>query len=218
MEKTSDIVVVIPARVPSSRCPGKNLKWFGNTLQALHDSMALIGATVVVTSNHEKIKADCAAFPRDIIWRERPQELLQGDPVDVVIDAVQYAGGAETAVLLQPTSPLRNGRDIDECWRAFQSGACSSLVSVSRVMEDPTTIVSEQGFPVTQLSAPYYFINGAVYIIQYEYLKRMRSFFVPGETYMQLMPKYRSIDVDDLEDDYVADLIEEGLKTCQTAY
>jgi len=212
MEKSDNIVAVIPARTPSSRLPDKNYLLLQPMLDAVVGSVRLSPCKIVVSANEERSRILVEQHRRNFIWRQRPLELMQGESADVVLDAVDYAGGADVVVLLQVTSPLTTGAIIDQCISTFYESGADSLVSVCRTMENPLCIVEANGEAVTWYNGNYYFITGAVYVVRVETLRRFRTFYRPGETAMCIVPKYRSIDVDDAEDMQMYKLIAEGLK------
>jgi N-acylneuraminate cytidylyltransferase len=124
------ILGVIPARGGSKGIPRKNIKpicghpllaW---TIQAAQDA-ALLGSFAVSTEDDE-IAAVAELYGAPVL--KRPQPLAEDDVLsrDVVAHALRILGGA-TAVLLQPTSPVRRPGLIDRVVEFFRSGDWDSV-------------------------------------------------------------------------------------------
>ena len=126
---------VVPARAGSVRIAGKNLvplagvPLIAHTLQAAKESRYL--DHVVVSTDGDDIAAVACEYGVDVI--RRPAELA--GPAAKSVDAVLHAVAAVDAsftdvVLLQPTSPLRSARHVDEAIEVYVARAAGSLVSV----------------------------------------------------------------------------------------
>jgi CMP-N,N'-diacetyllegionaminic acid synthase len=116
-------------------------------------------------------------------------------------------------VLLQPTSPLRTAKDIDEAVQLFQVSKCKALISVKTIESSilKAYIKNEQGFLTGAFSSeaphqprqqlPQVFMpNGAIYIFtnhifQQEGEKIPRDQLIPFE-----MDDHKSIDIDTYDD------------------
>lgn len=124
----------------------------------------------------------------------------------------------EAVVTLQPTSPLRKARHIDECIQEFRDRGVDSAISVSPVSEHPYEVVGfadgkmfrpvqrPEEFLRRQETPPYFHINGAVYVMR-------SSVLLDGDTgYGELVygyemdPQY-SIDIDILFDLQLAEFL-----------
>ena len=116
-------------------------------------------------------------------------------------------------VVLQPTSPLRNYKDINSAVEIVKRKKYKSLFSISNSLEHPYETIkfdkkkkwkyvlskSKLYYRRQDFDFESYFINGAIYIIHRKlviqkriYDKKNHGFFV--------MPKQRSIDINDLSD------------------
>lgn len=134
-----NIVGIIPARGGSKQIPGKNvaplcgkplIAW---TIEAAANSERL--ALTVLSTDDEKIAASAKrAGLTDIIMR--PAELAADDTpmLPVVRHAVQTLEQdgyrPDIIALLQPTSPLRTARHIDEALQVLIETGADSVVSV----------------------------------------------------------------------------------------
>lgn len=117
--------------------------------------------------------------------------------------------------LLQPTSPLRSGKQIKAAIQEFVSQKARHLVSITKADKSPilyTTKKEDGTIPDIaavdqnyrrQNSEAYYYPNGAIYLSTKEAYLHDRSFFTV-ETIGYEMEKETSIDVDDRTDFYQA--------------
>tara|TARA_B100000530_G_scaffold337002_1_gene294013 strand:+ start:2837 stop:3577 length:741 start_codon:yes stop_codon:yes gene_type:complete len=119
---TSSNLAIIPARAGSKGIRDKNLMQVGSKNLIEHAIFAAKNSAlishIIVTSDHPDILE--IARSNDIFFRDRPPHLAQ-DESSVVLslqDAVQVMEKNtectfDNIILLQPTSPIRTGQDID---------------------------------------------------------------------------------------------------------
>lgn len=216
MESTR-VLALITARGGSKGLPRKNvLPAAGKPLIAwtVHAALAAnaVGKVALSTDDDEIMEA-AATAGCDIPFR-RPAELAsdQTSSIDVVFHALKELPGYEFIVLLQPTSPLRTGADIDAAFQLMISHNAPACVSVTEVDQSPYWMYKVDdndrlsgllppltGATRRQDLPPVYTLNGAIYIAKVEWLLQSRSFLGP-ETIAYKMPKSRSIDIDDAHD------------------
>jgi CMP-N,N'-diacetyllegionaminic acid synthase len=136
------VVAVIPARGGSKGIPRKNLaRVAGRPLAAYAIDVALNAASVdrVLVSTDDLEIADVARELGAEVPFLRPSELADdAAPMLVVLmhalEWLESRGVAvEALVLLQPTSPLRTSRHVEEAIALFRSVPASSVVSVVEV-------------------------------------------------------------------------------------
>lgn len=122
--------------------------------------------------------------------------------------------GATRITLLQPTSPFREAADIRQTINLLVSGvdAAVSLVEApispqrcfaydpiaSRCLVPPDSALLS-GTTRAQSMEARFTPNGAVYVSTVEHIQRHRSFFA-GITLGYIMPRQRSLDIDDAYD------------------
>lgn len=224
MEK---ILIVIPARGGSKRLPRKNVLPLAGKPMISWTIESAIGAnldsSIIVTSDDEEIlnivKVYCNA---GVIAYKRPCELATdtASTLDVVVDACNYSVSngfiPNVVVVLQPTSPLRESIDIKNAMEIYRrSNRKNTVVSMCEI-DHPTAwigYISEvgevQNIDFTgKRSQDYqkeYRLNGAIYIFGYEVLNSEKTIFTE-KCLAYVMPKNRSIDVDDKFDFEVAGL------------
>ena len=136
------IVAVIPARGGSKGIPRKNLvRIAGRPLIAYAIDAARNAASVdrVLISTDDSEIADVARELGAEVPFLRPPELA--DDAAPMLGVLRHAlawlesqgVAVEALVLLQPTSPLRTGRHVEEAIALFRSAPASSVVSVVEV-------------------------------------------------------------------------------------
>ncbi|MFZ0449606.1 MAG: acylneuraminate cytidylyltransferase family protein, partial [Desulfatiglandaceae bacterium] len=156
----------------------------------------------------------------------RPTELANdtAPTIDVILHALCWLEKYENyrpeyILLLQPTSPLRTGKDIDGVLRVLMDKDARAVVSVCETDHHPwwSNTLPESGsmkdflrleilnkrrqeFPI------YYRLNGAIYLAEMDYLSKYNGFFGP-ETFAYKMPRERSIDIDSAMDFKLASLL-----------
>ena len=139
------------------------------------------------------------------------------DTLRAVIKKYEELGKTfDTVTLLQPTSPLRDAKDIRQAFQIFEEKQADSVVSVCEVEHSPKICNtlgegnSMNGFLNTKIVSrrqdlgTYYRINGAIYIQKTEILMNEMNLY--GEkSYAYIMSKMHSVDIDDAFDFMVAE-------------
>jgi len=200
------VLGIVLARGGSVRLPGKNIRPLGG--------IPLISWTIRVALKARLdrliLSTDCEEIA-EVGRREgaevpfiRPPALATSEAtsLDAVLHALDAVGGAEIAVLLQPTSPFRRVHDIDAVLALVEAGA-PAAVSTCRLPFKWNTMlaVSESGVALhpTVSVEPTHRLNGAVYGIQADVLRSEKR-FVPGGTRIHEMPPALSVDIDTIDD------------------
>lgn len=218
MSDPQRVVAIIPARGGSKRLPRKNVLLLqGAPLIAWTISAALKSSrvdTVVVSSDDDEILDIASRY--NVYLRKRPDVLASDTArsIDVIRDALEFLDHSgrhfDTAVLLQPTSPLRIASDIEDALRLFREGGGASVVSVTELGYPSEWVgqVQDDGsmleFAVLEgrASAPpllRYRLNGAVYVFSVPHFKAWGNYYT-ARCIAHIMPKERSVDVDTLTD------------------
>ena len=116
-------------------------------------------------------------------------------------------------VVLQPTSPLRDYKDINNAVRIVKKKKYKSLFSISESLEHPYECIkiekngkwkyvldkSKLFYRRQDFDFKSYFINGAIYIIHKELITK-KKIYDNKKHGLFLMPKYRSIDINDINE------------------
>lgn len=223
------VLGVIPARGGSKGVPRKNLRpvagepLVAHAIRAARDSKRL--SAFLTTTDDDEI-AEVAAGCGSPVLRRRPDLAADDTPmVDVVLDALAHAereAGEEydAVVLLQPTSPVRTGKDIDASLEILEGDPeTEAVISVvptedehpARMyrMDRPGELepfwpafetAQRQDMPVL------YYRNGAIYAVRRSVLVEKRT--VMGDRKRPyVMSRDRLANVDDERDLVIADAV-----------
>ncbi len=120
-------------------------------------------------------------------------------------------------ILLQPTSPLRNYKDINLSAKMIEKKKYKSLFSISESLEHPyeSIKINKKGkwehvlskaklyYRRQDFDFKSYFINGAIYIIHKDLIAKKKIYDKKNHG-LYIMPKYRSIDINDLSEIKIA--------------
>ena len=212
MNKT--FLAIIPARGGSKRLPRKNiLDLCGKPLISWSIEAALKSkyiSKVVVSSDDEEILNISSNFGADII--KRPYELANDTATtfDAIKHTINNLEKYDYIVLLQPTSPLRNEKHIDEAIELLEEKQADGIVSVCEMDHSPlwsNTLPEDgnmRGFlreeilnKRSQDLEKYYRLNGAVYICKTDKLLENKSFFLKDNIFAYIMDRKSSIDIDE---------------------
>ncbi|HEF3493137.1 TPA: CMP-N-acetlyneuraminic acid synthetase, partial [Campylobacter coli] len=122
-------------------------------------------------------------------------------------------------ILLQPTSPLRNEKHIDEAIELFFLKKANSIVSVCECEHSPlwTNVLSSDGSmdnfikeDIKNLRSQdlpkYYRLNGAIFIAEISSYLKYKSFFMPNSFAYKMSTK-ESIDIDTEIDFLMAEIL-----------
>ena len=130
------------------------------------------------------------------------------DAVEEVLEQYAVRGNYfDMVTLLQPTSPLRKAEDIASAYKIFRRQEVKAVVSVCEMDHSPllSNILpinnSMENFqksetPILRQNIEiYYRINGAIYMIDREFLQKSHKIYRKG-CYAYIMERERSIDID----------------------
>ncbi|NUW28480.1 acylneuraminate cytidylyltransferase family protein [Arcobacter butzleri] len=213
------IVSIIPARGGSKGLPGKNIiDLAGKPLIAWTIEASLKSKYItktIVSSDNNNILEISKKFGVETI--KRPDELaLDTTPTEPVIEHVlkslenieQY----DYLILLQPTSPLRDEKDIDSAIKLLIQKKVSALISTKEIDNKILKAFknNENGYLEGIANNKYPFMrrqdlpktfmpNGAIYIVSVkDFLKKKRLF--TDKTISFEMSEEKSFDIDTKED------------------
>ena len=217
MANQKKLLGLITARGGSKGLPRKNvLLAGGKPLIAWTISAALESRSIdqlILSSDDDEIIQTAQHWGCDVPFK-RPAYLASdtATSMDVVLHALDLMPGYEYVTLLQPTSPLRCGKDIDEAFSLIQQHDAPSCVSVceavdspywmyqltndgklKEILQRPKELTRRQDLP------PVYVLNGAIYIAKVDWLRVKKSFVAEG-CIAYPMSKDKSIDIDTLTD------------------
>jgi CMP-N,N'-diacetyllegionaminic acid synthase len=222
------IICVIPARGGSKGVPRKNIKKLADKpLIAYTIEQALqsqyIDRTIVSTEDNEI--ADISKGYGAEVPFIRP-DALAGDQVatiDVLLHTINWLEEEEKydfgiLVLLHTTTPLRAVKDIDSCIEILKNTKADNVFSVAEAHRNPyfnmveisldgKVQLAKKGSFTTRQSAPkVYDMNSSIYVWWKDLLKKEGKIFLENSQ-IYVMPKERSLDIDDDMDFKIAEII-----------
>ncbi len=216
------ILAIIPARGGSKGLPGKNIKeMLGKPLIAWTIEQGLNSKYIdkLIVSTDDQNIAEISKKYGAVVPFIRPFGLAKDDTktIDVIFHALDFFERENSIfdilILLEPTSPLRESKDIDNALeKLFYTSKAESIVGVSKVEgAHPDFLVKlESGFLRPYKNKDFnvmrrqdiedlFFYEGSLYISYITSLKKRKNFY-HEKTLGYIMPKWKSYEVDDLSD------------------
>ncbi len=216
------VLALVPARGGSKGLPGKNIRSLcGRPLiqWSIEAGLSSRFVDLVVVSTDSQEIADVGMASGASVPFIRPPDLASdaASSIDVVVHALDFLAqdgkDFDVVVLLEPTSPLRDSSDIDQALQSMTDRDASAIVSVCRAesshpafvfrktpdghlapfMERPPTGLRRQEIE------PMFFLDGSIYASDVQVLRARRSFY-HSDTIAYEVPKWKSFEIDDLED------------------
>jgi len=214
------ILSIIPARGGSKGLPRKNIidlngkpliAW---TIEASLKSKYITDTYVSSDDNEileisKKYKANILKRPKELATDTASSESV----VEQVINELKKQNKSyDYIILLQPTSPLRDEKDIDKAFKMLFEKQATALISVKEydnkilkafidnkdgfiegIRNNYYPFMRRQDLPKTYMS------NGAIYIIKTDEFMKNKSFWT-NKTIKFVMNEVKSMDIDTKED------------------
>lgn len=212
-----NILAIIPARGGSKGIINKNIvdisgkpliSW---TIEAAKNSKYI--SKLILSSNDSNIIQIALDYGCEAPFI-RPEELSQdhSSSSDVVLHAIEQIPDFEYIMLLQPTSPLRTSKHIDESFELMISSNADSCVSISSLSKSinwmyyqeknkhisPVIDVDHRETRRQNVKMPYA-LNGAIYIMRTKKFLEKKSFLSSNMVGYE-MSSESSIDIDSYSD------------------
>lgn len=213
-------IAVIPARSGSKGLKNKNIMELnGKPLMAYTIEAALssgIFDCVHVSTDSEMYAEIAREYGADVPFLRLKE--LSGDTISswdalrYVMERYQELGREfEYVTLLQPTSPLRNAKDIENAYKIFEEKNADAVISVCELehsIQICNTLGDNQSMyrfidsnkvGARQRGETFYRLNGAIYMQKSEMLMNHQNLYNEN-SYAYVMDKIHSIDIDDAFD------------------
>jgi CMP-N,N'-diacetyllegionaminic acid synthase len=228
MYKDHIVVCVIPARGGSKGLPGKNIKNFcgkpliAHTIEQARQSKCI--DRVIVSTEDEEIAQISLEYGAEVPFM-RPMEFARdsSSTVDVLLHAINWLENVDQyafdiLLLLHTTTPLRSVEDIDKCVALLVEEKADNVFSVTEAHRNPYFNMVEEGkdgfvrlvkegcFSTRQAAPKVYDMNASIYVWWKNILKEGKKIFLK-KTKAYVMPKERSIDIDDELDFRIAEFL-----------
>ncbi len=227
MINNKKVLAIIPARGGSKRLPRKNILPLAGkpliawTIEAALDSQ--IFDEVIVNTDDQEIAGIARDFGVDVPFI-RPESLATDTSSSIALTKHTLLWFKERGitythvVLLQPTSPLRNGKMIKDAWKVFCEGDTDSVTSVCEVEHpiqwtyalsdrDVLTPLFENTDERSQDYEKNYRVNGAIYITATNFLLSQDDFISSENGNAYIMSSKHSVDIDNEIDFKFAELL-----------
>lgn len=223
MYKNKTFLAIIPARGGSKGLPGKNIKNLcGKPLIAWSIEVGLKSKyldEVIVSTDSEEIADVAKKYGANVPFL-RPK-ILANDTAptfDTLKHAIDFCKNNlnktyDYIVLVEPTSPLRTEYDIDNAIEQLFDSKASSIVGIGKTEDqNPAFLIkkNENGFIYgyenkdmrvmrRQDINDVFFFEGTIYISKTDTLLDKETFY-HSETIGYDVPKYKSLEIDDIDD------------------
>ncbi|WP_347488252.1 acylneuraminate cytidylyltransferase family protein [Desulfoscipio sp. XC116] len=236
MFNNSRVLAIIPARGGSKSIPKKNIKPLaGKPLIAWSIETAKVTPEVdriIVSTDDDEIASVAVSYGAEVY--KRPAHLATDESlvihaIQLLVKELQDEGEkAKYMVLLEPTSPLRLSTDVSNCIRIL-TGQCIDSVATFKDAElnphrawqidngQAKTFIpgAIPWYPRQKLPRAYQ-LNGAVYAFRADRMDKAEMSLFFGRTAAVMIPKERSVDIDDEIDWELAEiLMKRRLQQCQ---
>ncbi len=220
------MLAIIPAKKRSKRLPNKNIKLLlGKPLIAYTIETAIKSkqiTRVIVSTDCQKIANISKKYGAEAPFlRPKEQFTDRSGKFEICKHVINFLAQKEgikisSFIYLQPTSPLRLIKDIDDAIKIFRKKKADSVVSFCK--EKPPYwyhSLRKDGSFYTKLkkinknalrNINNYLLNGCIYVFKTSFMyKNKRDFISKGiasnkRSFSYIMPKKRSVDIDDIND------------------
>ena len=208
---TKDTIAIIPAKKNSRRLPGKNIKkingkpliWY-SIKEALKSRYI---SEVVVSTDCKKIKNLAIKYGASVPFL-RPKSLCKDNTnmINVVkhfyfnyVSKLEYV---DKIILLQPTSPLRNYKDINSSIKFFNKKKADLVTSFSEAkpinwyyrFDRNKKFIYDKIFLQKPKVKKNYLLNGSIYIYKKELFTKKKIKI--SKSFGFVMSNNKSIDID----------------------
>jgi hypothetical protein len=221
------MIALIPARGGSKGLPNKNIKLLNEKPLIAYTIEAALQAKeisrVIVSTDYENIKEVALQYGADIPFL-RPDFLAtdSSSSLDVFKYTINRLEEEENIVIdnfvvLQPTSPLRTSKHIDEAISLFREKEAKAVVSYCKEYHSIFwhKKVDKQGKIVNLFEGDFsknrqeieetYFPNGAIYVFNKNYIFGTKDY--SNDCYAYIMDRKYSIDIDTIDDFLYAEFL-----------
>ena len=220
MRKKNYFIALIPARKGSKGVKNKNIVRIHNKYLIEHTLEQALKSKLIdkiyVSSNDKRVKTITEKFKNvNFLFRKNSLSNSKTLMKKVILDFLNFLKNSHdlkiiNLILLQPTSPQRKAKDIDDAVRLFNKQSNFPLISASEPISNPNDAIYINKKKVFSFNKTfknknrqdfksYLFINGSIYIANAKnYIKRP-NFLTRNSTIFK-MDKKHSIEINDYFD------------------
>jgi len=229
------ILCIIPARKGSKGLKSKNIKKLNNiplvAWSILAAKKSKLIKEIIVSTDSIKISKIARKYGANIPFI-RPKKFAtdKASTFSVIKHAINFYSknkiNFDYILLLEPTSPLRNYKDIDFCINKVIKNNIDTMVSVTKVIDQhPSFLYSinkknilkpyikkpQKLYIRRQDITPLYYLEGSIYISKISTLLRKKTFY-HEKTHAFMVEKWRSLEIDDIDDFKLAEFYMKNFK------
>lgn len=210
-------VGLIPFRKGSKRIPNKALKKLGGlplvsyTMLAAHNSNLDL---VILATDYEKLKIrklytifNFVVYQRENVSDDEPAT----EYIEQVIEHYELKD-TDNIILLQPTCPFRCITDINSVIEMFNSHLYNTIISVVEIDSLNKLYINNKsltGNTSYEKNDKIYMRNSSIYMFNVGFFMAHNTIF-EKEPGLFVMPSFKSIDIDTVEDWEHAEMLIEG--------
>tara|TARA_B100000965_G_C19502422_1_gene718070 strand:- start:103 stop:786 length:684 start_codon:yes stop_codon:yes gene_type:complete len=218
------ILALVTARKNSKRLPKKNIKILGKKTLiewTISSAKKINEICDILVSTDDKKVFNIAKKQGALVPWMRPKKLSKDNSssVEVTIHALDWyeknVQKVDGILLLQPTSPYRNKKNIKMGLKLFKKNSFKKILGVSLLKNNPflsfcikknrlkkiTKSLIKINYKKEKL---FYYINGSFYLISPKELRKTKSFFKEPALPLIIGSKKEAIDIDDAWDFKIA--------------
>ena len=235
MLKNQKVICIIPARKGSKGLKNKNIKKLENipliAWSILVAKKCKMIDEIIVSTDSKKISKIAKKYGAKVPFL-RPKNLAtdKSSTFEVLKHSINFYKNKKVffdyVLLLEPTSPLRDYKDVNLCLKKVLKNKIDAMVSVTRVInQHPTFLYS---LKKNNVLVPYlkqkkklyvrrqdinslYYLEGSIYISKISSLLKKRTFY-HEKTQAFTVDKWKSLEIDDIDDFNLANFYVRNLK------
>jgi CMP-N,N'-diacetyllegionaminic acid synthase len=217
------VLCVIPARKGSKGLRNKNIKKLNKipliAWSILTAKKCKLIDEIIVSTDCPKISKIAMKYGANVPFI-RPKKFAtdKASSFSVLKHAIDFLKKKKNyfdyIIMLEPTSPLRNSKDVDFCINKIKKDNIESLVSVTRVVDEhpyflysinkknilrPYLKKQKKLYMRRQDVSPLYYLEGSVYISKITTLLNEKTWY-HKKTQAFEVEKWKSLEIDDIDD------------------
>jgi CMP-N,N'-diacetyllegionaminic acid synthase len=217
------VLCVIPARKGSKGLRNKNIKKLNKipliAWSILTAKKCKLIDEIIVSTDCPKISKIAMKYGANVPFI-RPKKFAtdKASSFSVLKHAIDFFKKKKNyfdyIIMLEPTSPLRNSKDVDFCINKIKKDNIESLVSVTRVVDEhpyflysinkknilrPYLKKQKKLYIRRQDVSPLYYLEGSIYISKITTLLNEKTWY-HKKTQAFEVEKWKSLEIDDIDD------------------
>lgn len=224
MKNSLNILAIIPARAGSKRIPDKNIKKLGDKPLIAYTIETAIQANcfshIIVSTDSEKIRDVALHYGADVPFLRSNN--ISGDDADVIDAIIEILNRSSysninAVMLLQPTSPFRTVKNIQDAVHIYKLSNENSVISVhkSNTLPQECMQIDSSGCLTpffkenTQISAldTAYILNGCIYLSSVKTILTTKNFYSKHTEALVLKNRIECIDIDVIEEWHMSEYL-----------